>query len=50
MKDPSDSTPEGDLVRFVLGYSGHRERAMIRERSVRGKDAAARGGPYADGE
>lgn len=44
VKDPSDSTPEGDLVRFVLGFSGHRERAMIRERSVRAKDAAARAG------
>ncbi len=42
--DPSDSTPEGELVRFVLGYSGHRERAMIRARTMLGKIAVARGG------
>ena len=49
VQEPSDSTPEGELVSFVRGYAGHRERAMIRERTVRAKDAMARGGVWPAG-
>ena len=42
--DPSDNSPEGELVKFVLGFSAGREHALIRERTMRGKIAVARGG------
>ena len=42
--DPSDSTPEGELVRFVLGFSGHRERDMFRLRTMNGKIEVAKAG------
>ena len=42
--DHSDSSPEGELVRFVLGFSGHRERDMFQERTMRGKIAVALAG------
>ena len=44
VQDPSDSSPEGELVKFVLGFSARREYALIRERTMRGKIAVARGG------
>lgn len=44
VQDPSDNSPEGELVRFVLGFSAGREHAQIRERTTRGKLATARGG------
>ena len=44
VQDPSDNSPEGELVRFVLGFSAGREHALIRERTTRGKLATARGG------
>ena len=34
VQDSLDSTPEGDLVKFVLGYAGQRERAQFPERSL----------------
>ena len=44
VQDPSDNSPEGELVRFVLGYSAGREHAQIRERTIRGRLAVARAG------
>ena len=44
VQDPSDNSPEGELVNFVRGFSAGREHAMIRERTMRGKRAVARGG------
>ena len=44
VRDSSDSSPEGELVLFVLGFSGHRERAMIRLRTMNGKIAVAKAG------
>ena len=44
VRDSSDSSPEGELVRFVLGFAGHRERAMIRLRTMNGRIAVAKAG------
>ena len=44
VQDPSDNSPEGKLVKFVLGYSASREHAQIRERTMRGRMAVARAG------
>ena len=44
VRDSSDPSPEGELVRFVLGFSGHRERAMIRLRTMNGRIAVAKAG------
>ena len=44
VQEPSDSTPEGELVKFVRGYAWSQERSMFRERSIRGKNAVARSG------
>ena len=45
----SDSTPEGQLLRYVQGYAGQRERAQIAERSMRAKEAVARSGRLPNG-
>ena len=45
----SDSTPEGQLLMYVQGYAGQRERAQISERSMRGKEAVARSGRLPNG-
>ena len=44
VQDSSDNSPEGELVKFVLGYSAGREHAQIRERTMRGRLAVARAG------
>ena len=44
VQEPSDSTPEGELVSFVRGHVGRVEHAKIRERTLRGKMATARAG------
>ena len=44
VQEPSDSTPEGELVSFVRGHVGRMEHAKIRERTLRGKLAVARAG------
>ena len=44
VQDPSDATPEGELLNFVPGYGDFHERIKIRERTTRGKIAVARGG------
>ena len=45
----SDSTPEGQLLMYVQGYAGQRERAQIAERSMRAKEAVARSGRLPNG-
>ena len=45
----SDSTPEGQLLMYVQGYAGQRERAQIAERTRRAKDAVARSGRMPNG-
>ncbi len=45
----SDSSPEGQLLAFVNGYAGLKEHAMIRERTMRGRDAAAKAGRMPQG-
>ena len=44
VQDPSDNSPEGELVKFVLGFSAGREHALIRERTMRGRRAVALAG------
>ena len=40
----SDSSPEGQLMAYIDGYVGFKEHALIRERTIRGREAAARAG------
>ncbi len=40
----SDDTPEGQLLMYISGYVGSRERALIAERTLRGKERVARDG------
>ena len=44
VQEPTDTSPEGELLFFVRGYAAGQEHAKIRERTVRGKIAAARAG------
>ena len=44
VQEPSDSSPEGELVSFVRGHVGRVEHAKIRERTLRGKMAVAHAG------
>ena len=46
---PSDDTPEGQLIMFINGYVGYRERQQIAERTMRGKDRVARMGRLPNG-
>ena len=41
---PSDTSAEGQLIMYVLGFSAQKERLQFLERSMRGKAAAARAG------
>ena len=43
---PSDRDPEAELVMFILGYVGQKERLQIMERTMRGKEKLAREGRY----
>ena len=45
----SDSTPEGQLLMYVQGYAGQRERAQIAERSMRAREAIAKSGRLPNG-
>jgi site-specific DNA recombinase len=47
--EPLDSSPEGQLIRYVKGFAGQVEREKIRERSMRGKKTACRLGKLATG-
>ncbi|MCC6187647.1 MAG: recombinase family protein [Anaerolineales bacterium] len=40
------NTPEGDIIRYLMGWKGKRERATIRERTMRGKRAKAAAGKW----
>ena len=44
VRGPSDTTPEGQLMTYFLGYAAQRERAQFMERSMRGKERAAKDG------
>ena len=44
VRGPSDSTPEDELLRCVVGLSEQQWLVNLRERVIRGKDAAARSG------
>ena len=44
VRDPSDASPYGELVKFILGFSSNQEHAKIRERTLNGRIAVARGG------
>ena len=44
VRGPSDPSPEGELVRLVLGFCEQQWCARIREHTIRGKDFAARSG------
>ena len=44
VRDPSDDSPFGELVKFVLGFSANQEHAKIRERTLNGRIAVARAG------
>jgi len=39
--EPPDSSPEGNLVRYIKGYAAQIERLQIRERTMRGKKERA---------
>src|SRR5918998_233226 len=42
--EPLDSSPEGQLIRFVRGYAAKVEHEKIKERTIRGKRARAEAG------
>ena len=44
VREPSDTTPEGQLRTYILGYAAQRERLQFMERTMRGKEQAARNG------
>jgi site-specific DNA recombinase len=44
------NTPEGDIVRYLMGWKGKRERKAIIERTMRGKHAKARAGKWVGGK
>ena len=49
VEGPSGDTPEDKLVRYILGYVGEKERALIAERTTRGKRAVAAKGKMPTG-
>ena len=49
VQEPTDSSPEGELVFFVRGFAWRQEHAKIRERTVRARDAMARNGVWPGG-
>ena len=44
VRGPSDTTPEGQLMTYFLGYAAQRERSQTLERCMRGKEQAAKNG------
>jgi len=44
VSEPLDTTPEGQLIQYVKGYSNKMEREKIRERQLRGKRQRALNG------
>ena len=49
VQEPTDTSPEGELVYFVRGFAWRQEHAKIRERTIRARDAIARGGAWPAG-
>jgi site-specific DNA recombinase len=47
--EPADTTPEGQLVRYVKGYAAQIERLQIRERTMRGRKERALKGKLTTG-
>lgn len=47
--EPLDSSPEGQLLRYVRGYAAQIEAEKIRERTIRGKRSRAREGKLPTG-
>lgn len=47
--EPLDSSPEGELIRYVKGYAAQMEHEKIRERTMRGKKAGVRMGRLSTG-
>lgn len=47
--EPLDSSPEGQLIRYVKGYAAQIEREKIRERTMRGKRMRALAGKLPSG-
>ena len=44
VRGPSDTSPEGQLMTYFMGYAAQRERLQFMERSLRGREQAARNG------
>ena len=44
VRGPSDTSPEGQLMTYFMGYAAQRERLQFKERTMRGKEQAARDG------
>ena len=44
VEGPSDDTPEGQMLMYISGYVGFRERQLIAERTMRGKERIAQYG------
>ena len=49
VNDPSDDSPEGQLLMYINGYVGFRERQQIAERTMRGKERVAQNGRLPNG-
>ena len=49
VSEPMDSSPEGQLIRYVKGYAAEIEREKIRERTLRGKTRLCKEGKLATG-
>ena len=44
VRGPSDTSPEGQLLTYFMGYAAQRERLQLMERTMRGKEQAAKDG------
>ena len=44
VRGPSDTSPEGQLMTYFMGYAAQKERLQFMERAMRGKEQAARDG------
>ena len=50
VEGPSDTSDEGQLMMFIMGYAAKRERLQFHERSMRGKQKIAQMGRMPDGK
>ena len=44
VRGPSDTSPEGQLLTYFMGYAAQRERLQLMERTMRGEEQAAKDG------